>query len=311
MPSRLRLLLAVAAASCAAAASGCGFGSGEAPGGTQLRVTTDFGARPLVDSDAPETGGSDTVMRLLQRNVKDVKTRFGGGFVQEIDGVAGGQSDGRQADWFFYVNGIQSDKGATSVRVHEGDRIWWDHHQWGDARDTPAVVGQFPAPFTRAEDGRRLPVRVECVQVESPACDRVHETLVGLEIPAAKGGVAKSFVQETLRVLVGPWPALREEDTAELLERGPQESGVFARPSEDGKSIALLDADGKEVRSIGPGSGLIAATRRQDAAPVWVVTGTDAAGIEAAAGALQEGALRGRFAVVLERGRVVGVPVRR
>ena len=45
-------------------------------------------------------------MRLLQRNF-DVKTRYGGGFVQQIDGVAGGREGGRRVDWFYYVNGIE------------------------------------------------------------------------------------------------------------------------------------------------------------------------------------------------------------
>ena len=39
---------------------------------------------------APAVGGGETVMRLLQRNAK-VATRFGGGFVQSIDGLAGGR----------------------------------------------------------------------------------------------------------------------------------------------------------------------------------------------------------------------------
>ena len=55
-------------------------------------------------------------MRLLQRKY-DVKTRYGGGFVQEIDGVAGGREDGRRVDWFYYVNGIEATVGAAERRV--------------------------------------------------------------------------------------------------------------------------------------------------------------------------------------------------
>jgi hypothetical protein len=43
---------------------------------------------------------------------------------------------------------------------------------------------------------------------------------------------------------------------------------------------------------------------------VWVVTGTDARGVQAAAGALDEGALAGRFAVAISGGRPVALPDR-
>ena len=47
-------------------------------------------------------------MRLLQRGF-EVETRYGGAFVQEIDGVGGGRRGGRPVDWFFYVNGIEAE----------------------------------------------------------------------------------------------------------------------------------------------------------------------------------------------------------
>jgi hypothetical protein len=305
-----RSVAAVVAALVAAALAGCGVGAGDAPGGTQLLVTQDFGAQSIVESDDPKAGGSDTVMRLLERNAPKVSTRFGGGFVQSIDGVTGGQRGGRPYDWFFYVNGVQSDKGATSVHVHDGERVWWDLHDWGATDDIRAVVGQYPEPFLHGIGGRKLPTRVECVSVKDPACDDVQGKLVDLDLPASKGQVGSSFVQDTLRILVGPWVALREEPTAALLEKGPQTSGVFAKPAADGKSIALLDGRGRVTRTLGPGTGLIAATAAKDDAsdPVWLVTGTDAAGVQAAADALDEGALNGHFAVAVAGGKPIGLP---
>ena len=94
-PGRLRpaALLALLGA-LAALSAGCGAGAGEKPAGTRLTVTQDFGVRAERRLDAPEVSGSETVMRLLQRNAK-VTTRFGGGFVQSIDGVAGGPQRSR------------------------------------------------------------------------------------------------------------------------------------------------------------------------------------------------------------------------
>jgi hypothetical protein len=299
----------------ATALAGCGLGAGPEASDTQLLVSKDFGAEPVVQSDQPKTGGSDTVMRLLQRNAPKVQTRYGGGFVQSIDGVSGGQHDGRPVDWFFYVNGIQADKGATAIKVHEGDRVWWDYHDWGTTDDIPAVVGSFPEPFLHGIDGRRLPLRVECTDPKAAACSAVADTFVQLGLPAARGGVGNSFVQDTLRVVVGPWRAVREDPTAGLIEKGPARSGVFAKPAADGRSIALLDEHGHRTRTLGAGTGLIAATRVHDdkdtvSDPVWVVSGTDEAGVASAAEALDEGALAGRFAVVVSGGRPVGLPDR-
>jgi hypothetical protein len=309
-----RLLAVAAVALVAAVLAGCGLGAGTSPGETQLRVSKDFGNQGVVQTDQPKTGGSDTVMRLLQRNAPKVTTRYGGGFVQSIGGTTGGQRGGRPVDWFFYVNGVQADTGATSVRVHQGDRVWWDFHDWGVTDRVPAVVGSFPEPFVHGINGRKLPTRVECVDPGSAACKAVADKLTGFGLPAAKGGIGNSFVKDTLRVLVGPWIALRGDSTAKLLEKGPATSGVFAMPATDGKSITLLDGRGKATRTLGAGTGLIAATAVSDlkggagAQPVWIVTGTDDASIAAAAGAFDEGALAGRFAIALSGGKPVALP---
>lgn len=314
--ARSRALVALtAAAALAAAASGCGLGAGPKASDTQLTVSKDFGAEPIVQTDRPKAGGSDTVMRLLERNAPKVKTKYGGGFVQSIGGVAGGTRGGDPVDWFFYVNGILADKGATAVDVHQGDRVWWDWHDWSAVDDIPAVVGSFPEPFLHGVDGRRLPTRVECAEPKSAACSTVAGKIQDLGLVAARGGVGNSFVEDTLRIVVGPWRAVGADNTAKLIGEGPQKSGVFAKPSADGKTIALLDEKGKVARTLGAGTGLVAATEVKDekdtvSDPVWVVTGTDQAGVDAAASALDEGALAGRFAVAVTGGRPVGLPYR-
>ena len=68
------------------------------------------------------------------------------------------------------------------------------------------------------------------------------------------------------------------------------------------------------MRTLGPGAGLIAATRpiEQDenlAGATWVVTGTDDAGVLAAARALDEGALQDKFALAIDpQGVAVPLP---
>ena len=167
-----RVALALATLAVAGLLAGCGLGAGTAPTGVNLTVSSGFGATVLLQSSAPHVSGSETVMSLLMRNAT-VTTRYGGGFVQSLDGHSGGQSGGDPVDWFYYVNGVLAPKGAADTVVHAGDRIWWDLHDWSQAEGVPAVVGSFPEPFLHGVEGRRLPVRVECAQVQGTACRTV------------------------------------------------------------------------------------------------------------------------------------------
>jgi hypothetical protein len=305
----LIMIAAVVLIGAAAAAVGLRTGSGKTSSAVSLTVSRDFGAK-LVDH--PETGlkpsRDATVMRLLESDF-DVKTRYGGGFVQEIDGLSGGREDTRRVDWFYYVNGVESSVGAATRRVAPGDRIWWDRHQWESAQRIPAVVGSFPEPFLAGAEGRRIPVKVVCAGAVERSCKEV-ETRLG---EAGATGLARSTIQQgpgpgVLRVIVGRWSDVRADPTARSLESGPGTSGVFARFDPSGHRLALLDQAGKTVRTLGAGGGLVAATAQSDQQPTWLVTGTDDVGVAAAAAALQEDRLANRFALAIDNGNGIPLP---
>jgi hypothetical protein len=283
----------------AAPLAGCGLGAGATPGGVRLDVTREFGAQSLRSVRAPRVVGQETVMSLLVRNAT-VSTRYGGGFVQSIDGSAGTDEGGRQIDWFYYVNGVEAPVGAAETNVHRGDRIWWDLHDWSQTDHVPAVVGSYPEPFLHGLEGLREPVRVECAQIEGDPCKTVRARLraAGVSFALAAPGPAGEE-PHTLRVLVGTWPQVRGDLGAQSLEHGPSASGVYARVAPSGRTIALLDARGATVRTLTGSAGLIAATRYAEGSPEWLVTGTDATGLGLAAHALDEAALHDRFAVAL------------
>jgi hypothetical protein len=273
----------------------------------QLVVTRDFGARVLRQAVAPKARGQETAMSLLVRN-DHVTTRYGGGFVQSIDGLSGGQQAGRPVDWFYYVNGVEASQGAAATTVHRGDHIWWDWHDWSQTARVPAVVGSFPEPFLNGLGGKRLPVRVECATVASYACHAVTVRLGALGIPAAIAAMGSGGGPATLRVLVGPWAAVGGDPVARSIGHGPRASGVYARFAADGRTLTLLDPAGRSVRALASGAGLIAATRQGEDAPVWVLTGTDAAGVALAARAFEQATLQDRFAVALVPAGALAVP---
>jgi hypothetical protein len=301
----VRTLTAILALVGVLGAAGCGLGPGASQGGDGARVlvTRDFGTQRLGERTGQKLRDGDTVMRVLQRGF-DVDTRYGGGFVQAIDGLQGGNAGGRRVDWFFYVNGVEASAGAASIKVRRGDAIWWDRHPWEAAMSVPAVVGSFPEPFTHGVGGRRLAARVICKSAGA-ACDAVRERL-------RKGGAAQSATLEgggdAIDVVVGPWAALRGDPRARRLELGPRTSGVYARPDAGGQ-IALLDAQGRPAGRLAAGDGMIAATGRSGGIPTWFVTGPDVAGALAAAHALTASALHGRFAVAVRGGSAAGLPL--
>ncbi|MEA2216502.1 MAG: hypothetical protein QOK19_2063, partial [Solirubrobacteraceae bacterium] len=78
----------------------------------------------------------------------------------------------------------------------------------------------------------------------------------------------------------------------------------------DGKTFTTLTADGAGAPMNASGAGLIAATRTGEEAPVWVVTGADAAGVQHAAADFNEAQLRDHFALaVLPDGKTAPLPI--
>jgi hypothetical protein len=305
-PSRwIATALAVA---LAALAAGCGFGRAARSGEVVVTVTRDFGARQLLE----RTGSSsdETVMRVLQRQGR-VGTRYGGRFVQGINGIESGSSQGRRRDWFYYVNGIEADVGAADKEVHGGDRVWWDYHDWSAAMRVPAVVGSFPEPFEHGAEGKRYPVRIDCAQDYGDVCRQVTDRLDRAGVAASITALGAPAGKEVLRLAVGSWADVRGDAAARKLEEGPAKSGVFAQPRVQGTSaeIDLLDPLGHLSARLGPGSGLVAATRFEEQQPTWVVTGVDRAGVARAVTLLDRRALRNRFAVAIGDAGRLALPV--
>jgi Domain of unknown function (DUF4430) len=302
--SRLRSL-AAALALCATAVAGCGIGSGEDEGEVELTVTRDYGGRVLLQK-TDSIDESDTVIRVLDSNA-DIETRYGGGFVQSVDGLAGGTSGGRRTDWFFYVNGIESPIGSAEYDLSGGDRIWWDYRDWTAAMRVPAVVGSWPEPFVHGFRGDRHSTVLVC---PSPrvGCDRTEERLGSIGVEPRLPPDENPDVRVT--VVVGPWERVRRIGPLPLLARGPSESGVFARFLGTKKPLLeLLDQRGELAGSIGKGGGLVAALRPDNGPPTWVVTGTDPKGVAAAASLLGD-SLRNHYAVATQPGAgAIGVPV--
>jgi hypothetical protein len=145
--------------------AGCG-GSGGEEGTATLWVTRDRGAEVLVDT---QVDAGQTLMRALAAEV-DVETRYGGRFIQSIDGIAGSLED--QRDWFWFVNGYEGDRSASEYRLRDGDVAWVDYRGWEREGEARVVVGAFPEPFLHGYGGG---VHESVVRYEPEMQDRAWE----------------------------------------------------------------------------------------------------------------------------------------
>ena len=229
-------------------------------------------ARRGIDERASE---GETVMRLLQRNF-EVETRYGGGFVQAIEGVGGGREGGRPVDWFYYVNGIEADKGAAERKRRAGDRdlvgpprLGRGAARAGRRRLVPGAVRVRPRGQAAARCG-------SCARRRERACDEVADAArrrgrrgdraLGARQSAGRGGAARAR-----RAVGGRSAATRPRASSRAARRRP---ACSRGPTSAGDAIdaARRRAAASRARSA-PAAGWSRrrASRRQQ--PTWVVTG--------------------------------------
>lgn len=218
------------------------------------------------------------------------------------------------ATFTAYLNGLKPAAGEREL-AYPGDRVGWLTRDAADPSPAPsAVVGLFPAPFNARFTAKRrfYPVRVQCAEVASAACRGVERALLASD-PGARvtsSDLTDQSVRMVLRVYAGPWPALRDRfargrlSDALAIERPAEQNGFGASIDARATQIQIGAAFGEASSAPpqGAGSGLIFAIRDELGLPVWIVTGTDEAGIEAAAGALTRDDLAGRVAAVIPAG---------
>ena len=101
-------------------------------------------------------------------------TRYGGRYLQSIDGISGSLTD--QRDWFFFVNGIEGDRSATEVTLHPGDVLWWDYRRWsGAAMSVPARRRRLPRAVPA-----RLPGKTSVVGADRALAARIAAQVHGV-----------------------------------------------------------------------------------------------------------------------------------
>ncbi|WP_455368293.1 DUF4430 domain-containing protein [[Eubacterium] cellulosolvens] len=113
-------------------------------------ITKDFGKELLLEKTI--TSSPDITALEASKQVAEIETKYGGGFVSSINNVSSSYPK-KQYDWFFYVNGFLSKAGASNYVIVNGDSIVWDYHRWDVSQFQSAILGSYPKYLTNGYSG--------------------------------------------------------------------------------------------------------------------------------------------------------------
>ena len=306
-------LLAVAALWACSAPS-----SEKEAGVITVRVVTtqNFGQELMFDETLEVLPGTSAMAALIK--VAEVETAYGGGFVNAINGVRSGStgSQSMKMDWFFYVNGIQASIGALDYELHDGDIQHWDFRDWSFHHFIPAIVGDFPEPFRHGYGGKTSPTIIVYANGLRGDAEDLENRLAQLSI----GDVSIKRLSELSE---------NEKESCNLLLLGTMDCqhiselnqawnrlGFFAYFKNG--NLVVLNTEGEVVAKYGAGVGLIQATQNPwnpkgigaCESVVWLVSGTDEAGVKDAIHALvnRYTEFQYAYAAVVANGEIIKVP---
>ena len=299
---------------CALALSGCATETLSETGETStVRVvaTLDFGHELIFDS-APEVVPGTSAMAALEQ-VAEAETAYGGGFVKGINGVS---SKASGQDWFMYVNGIQTNVGASDYALSDGDVERWDFHSWRFRQFTPAIVADYPEPFLHGYRGKLWPTVVVYDGELDDCAEQIRSALQQIGV-AQVSSCSVSQLADADRegpnlVIVGTVDCALISEMNEAWNR----LGFFVRFADGG--MVVYDAEGEVEARYGSGCGVIQATQSpwnpkgigvcENVA--WMVSGVDEEGVRRAADVLtrRPDELGSAWAAVAANGEVIKVP---
>jgi hypothetical protein len=292
--------------------------AGEVAGIHSVRaaVTRDFGAEVLADRPLGLPENSNALEGLGK--VAKVETSYGGGFVKSINGLSsryGGPASSKQ-DWFLFINGMISNTGGRDYRLLEGDLEQWDYHTWSLHQKVPAIIGHFPRPFSGGYAGKTRATSIvfeSGLEKEASGMNAYLQSsgVMALDLTAIDALAEKDRQERNLLLLALPDNSLVRE-----LNRNWRRLGFYAYF--ENAEIVALNAEGKTTQRYGSGTGLIQATQNPwnpdgigaDENVVWLISGTDPAGLQSAVDVLvnQSESLTYACSIIVSGGNIIRLP---
>ncbi len=163
---------------------GCAANPGDSRDASQIRVvvTKNFGQELMLDKLIVIGEGTNALDALKQ--VAQVETAYGGGFVSSINGINSKYTTGQasQEDWFFYMNGVLANKGALGYLLRDGEVEQWDFRDWRFSTFIPAIIGTFPESFQYGYNGSISPTFIVFQESHRKVSEELKNKLIKLGV---------------------------------------------------------------------------------------------------------------------------------
>ena len=280
----------------------------------KLVITTDFGKEVLLEQEV-EIEQNTSAMDALKK-VAEVKTKYGGGFVDAINDISSKTINDAKNDWFFFINGISSNVGANDYILHNGDIEHWDFRAWIFHQFVPAIIGDFPQPFLNGYKAKVKPTVIAHEEwLEAHALSLVNK-LKGLGVKDVSLQDCSQLPENNRGQCNLILLANKDNKLVSEVSNAYAKLGFYTYFKQE--NLVTLDAKGEIASEHGSGCGLIQATQNPwnprgigtGENVVWLISGTDEAGIKSAVDALlnSETELKYSYTVITEGKKVIKVP---
>lgn len=280
-----------------------------------LLVTKDYG-KEIIFNEKVEINEGYTVMDILEENLQ-IGTKWGGDFVSEINGIKtdNGGVSGKRKDWFYFVNGVCADVGATAYELKNGDVVWWDYHPWENMSSTnPAVIGSFPEPFLHGYGNKINNTVIMASKNNLDLANSLKNSLLSkvttnIEVKELNESLIENRLGPT--IVIGQWDEINKIDYLNTLNEGYKRTGVNVHFIDDG--IELLKYDGTIQRKIKENAGVITATGEGlgDDKPLWLIVGIDSKGLNKTIDVLVNNPekIKNMYSAVVTSDEVISLPI--
>ncbi len=170
---------------------------------TEIIISINFGKKVVEMRNI--TPGYNVIDAL--EKIANVSTAYNGKFVTGINGI----NQNRTFFWFYYVNGMLSNIGASSYKIHPGDKIRWDFHRWDQSFIQYAEIADFPEPFLHGFDGKvyNTTIVYEKRYYEYALTLQSYFKKLGVSVKITEN-VSKEEIQSCNIIIIGDVPSITD-----------------------------------------------------------------------------------------------------
>lgn len=288
----------------------------ESPYHVDLIVTNNFGHNKMVSKNVGLVK-DEVGMEVLFRNL-DIKTAYGGGFVNSINGLESkytffSGADRKKEDWFYWVNGILAPIGVAEYKPVSGDIIWWDYHEWNTTMFIPAIIGSYPQPFKSGFGGKNPGTVIMYTDDFKDEAQKLKKSLLSQGVKSIDTILYNANIIEKSDkyiILVGKWDDI-SKNSKKLKDINWKNKLEGTYVKFEGNNLETLSNTGKIVKSFKKAGAIYATSSGMGSTvPMWLVTGNDEAYVKKAVNILidKPQSIKNYFGAVITDDDIIQIP---